>query len=106
MVVRAASMLWLCWRAIWMASSSVILVGPEPWLDAELASANARVTVATTRAPIFPKNTGLFKGGLRFRKLIAISCDPDIKCGEQNDAQQQIGNQSTHDHDCERPLRI
>jgi hypothetical protein len=39
MVVRAASRLWLCTDANWMASSSVIFVGPAgAWPNAEFAA--------------------------------------------------------------------
>src|SRR5580700_5297655 len=99
-------MLWLCWSAIWIASSSVMLVGPVLWANAELISARASTRVKTTDTPNFRSNTGLFKGRLRFWKLIAISRDPDIKRRQQNNAEEQVGNQSADDHDSKRPLGI
>src|ERR1022692_22151 len=96
-VVRAASKVWLCRSANWMASSSVILAGPG------VACPNAgpvhgieASTAQTDQAPRL-----MFKGGLRCRQHILISRDPDIERGQKDDAQQQIGNQAAHNDDCE-----
>src|ERR1700691_2985468 len=78
-VVMIANMLWLCWSAIWIALSSVILVGPLLWQNAEPINAHASTEGTINPAPNFRSNAKLFKGGLRYRKLIAISRDPDIK---------------------------
>src|ERR1700727_1465510 len=89
-----------------MASSSVITVGPVLWPIERGINAQTSTTVTTALAPIFRSSLSLFKSGLRFRKLIAVSRDPHIKRWQQDDAQNQIGNQSTHDYDCEGSLRI
>src|ERR1039458_1611962 len=99
-------MLWLCGSAIWIASSSVMLVGPVLWANAGLASAHDRSAARTALPRTFRKRPKLFKGCLRFWKLIAISRDPDIKRRQQNNAQEHGGNQAAHDNNCEGPLRV
>src|ERR1700689_720401 len=98
MVVRAASSEWLCWLASWMACSSVMLLFTCP-----LA---VKATSAAPRARLNDGNGLSFKAHLRFRKNIAFPRNPSVKRGQQNDAQQQIGNQAAHDDDREGPLRI
>src|ERR1700727_392363 len=97
-----------------MASSSVMLVGPPLCPKAGTARTETPIAHATATTLIFALNSllnsrsssTLFKGSLQFRKLIAFSRDPHIKRGQQNDAEEQIGNEPTYDHDSEGPLRI
>src|ERR1035437_4794102 len=92
-VVRAASKVWLCRSASWMASSSVILAGPVHGIEAS--------TAQTDQAPRL-----VFKGSLRFRQHILIPRDPDIERRQKYDAHHQGGSQPAHDDNGERPLRI
>src|SRR5450755_831012 len=89
-----------------MASSSVMLVGPVLWANAEVISAHDSITVTTTLVPTLRKSARLFKGGLRFWKLITISRDPYIKRGQQDNAQEHGGDQSADDNNGEGPLGI
>ena len=75
----AANRLRLCWRAIGIASSSVMLVGLVLCPNAGLASAYASIAVTTTLEPIFWSSATLFKGSLGFRKLVAVFRNPDVK---------------------------
>src|ERR1039458_7630240 len=93
-----------------MASSSAILTGPCAW-----ASANCVNRTPTTRNVLTPCRRILFnrvcnflalKGRLRFREFVAFTGKPHIKCGKQNDAHHQVGDQSSYDDDGEGPLRI
>lgn len=40
------------------------------------------------------------------RQLICGLRPPDIQCGQEKDTHQQVGNETSNDHNRERPLRI
>ena len=94
-----------------MASSSVILTGPlVAWANAagavrmELTAAQA-----ATPAQILQKLRVVrldFKVRLRFGQHVTVAREPNIERGQNENAHDQVGNQSADDDDREGPLGI
>src|ERR1700685_3106591 len=102
-----------------MASSSVILTGPcvaaavcaRTIGDAAAQTETTqKVRTVTRRQPTVRRgseNIGLgLKGFLRCWKLVTFPCDPDIERRQQEDTQRQVGNETAHDDNRKRTLRV
>jgi hypothetical protein len=98
----------LCHMLLLLAQTFITFGGPQAHAhsveDAELAGAFAANCSSGSVARV--RWLGFFEVGIRRRKDILITGDPNIKRGQEKDAQKHGRYQTPDNHDCERALGV